>query len=440
MGGLGARFTRAKARFFGTAAREIPVPFQVPCLCGHRVAGIRRVQHQVATCSNCGQSIFILPVNVYPATRRVHSEVPDPALAARTRAALRDLSGTAAEPSIAAASPTADASSSTASPSTEAAPPSKDRQSAGRRKSAKGANTPDRPDPQSGPGSSPAVNEPVVESRPRVAPIPRVPLAVRLKRTFSPFRLLVVASLVLLCLTTWWLIQRQRQEVARKTWRKEMDNVQQALTDRDEEVLAASLEKAVNAAHTLNRTDTEVRLAESLLAQCRALNLLTAADPLLALAAFGQKNADRTTDLAQLNAELRGLCLVFESTLTPETDSPSHWLLNLPWIVQSRQVKVLAKNPLFDVLHRHDVKEPVLFMAVIDSCRSSTDGSGLTIELQSDSITLLTSEFLAELAGFDSRQMPELTGRLQRQLRLVTTGDPVAAPEEQPQTVAGGSQ
>lgn len=438
MGGLGARFTRAKARLFGTAAREIPVPFQVPCLCGHRVAGIRRVQHQVATCSNCGQSIFILPVNVYPATRRVHSEVPDPALSARARAALRDLSGTAAEPSITPVPPTADTAPSTASTSTEAPP--KDRPSAGRRKSGKGANTPDRTDPQSGSGSSPTASEPVVESRPRVAPIPRVPLTVRLKRTFSPFRLLVVASLVLLCLTTWWLIQRQRQEVARKTWRKEMDNVQQALTDRDEETLATSLEKAVNAAHTLSRTDTEARLAESLLAQCRALNLLTAADPLLALAAFGQKNADRATDLTQLNAELRGLCLVFESTLIPATDNPSHWLLNLPWIVQSRQVKVLVKNPLLEVLHRHDANEPVLFMAVIDSCRSSTDGSGLTIELESDSVTLLTSEFLAELAGFDSRQMPELTGRLQRQLRLVTTGDPVAAPEEQPQTVAGGSR
>ncbi len=438
MGGLGARFTRAKARLFGTAAREIPVPFQVPCLCGHRVAGIRRVQHQVATCSNCGQSIFVLPVNVYPATRRVHSEVPDPALSARTRAALRDLSGTAAEPSITPVPPTADTAPSTASTSTDAPP--KDRQSAGRRKSGKGANTPDRTDPQSGSGSSPTASEPVVESRPRVAPIPRVPLTVRLKRTFSPFRLLVVASLVLLCLTTWWLIQRQRQEVARKTWRKEMDNVQQALTDRDEETLATSLEKAVNAAHTLSRTDTEARLAESLLAQCRALNLLTAADPLLALAAFGQKNADRATDLTQLNAELRGLCLVFESTLIPETDSPSHWLLNLPWIVQSRQVKVLVKNPLLEVLHRHDAKEPVLFTAVINSCRSATDGSGLTIELESDSVTLLTSEFLAELAGFDSRQMPELTGRLQRQLRLVTTGDPVAAPEEQPQTVAGGSR
>lgn len=438
MGGLGARFTRAKARFFGTAAREIPVPFQVPCLCGHKVAGIRKVQHQVATCSNCGQSIFILPVNVYPATRRVHSEVPDPALAARTRAALRDLSGTAAEPSISPVPTPADTAPSTASTSTDAPP--KDRQSAGRGKSGKAANTSDRTDPQSGPGSSPTVNEPVVDSRPRVASSPRVPLSVRLRRTFSPFRLLVVASLVLLCLTTWWLIQRQRQEVARKTWRKEMDNVQQALTDRDEEALAASLEKAVNAAHTLNRTDTEARLAESLLAQCRALNLLTAADPLLALAAFGQKDADRATDLTQLNAELRGLCLVFESTLIPATDNPSHWLLNLPWIVQSRQVTVLAKNPILDVLHLHDAKEPVLFMAVIDSCRSSSDGSGLTIELQSDSITLLTSEFLAERAGFDSRQMPELTGRLQRQLRLVTTGDPVAPPDEQPQTVAGGSR
>ena len=74
MSSLKARLAKAKARFFGTAVLDVPVPFELTCECGHRVMGIRRPAFQIADCSACQTAIYVLPVNVYPGTRRVRSE------------------------------------------------------------------------------------------------------------------------------------------------------------------------------------------------------------------------------------------------------------------------------------------------------------------------------------------------------------------------------
>ena len=91
MTSLKASLTKAKARLFGTATKDIAVPFELPCDCGHRVTGIRRGSYQIATCTACDARVYVLAVNVYPATKRVSSEVLDGSVASRLSTIVRDL-------------------------------------------------------------------------------------------------------------------------------------------------------------------------------------------------------------------------------------------------------------------------------------------------------------------------------------------------------------
>ncbi|HQZ68873.1 MAG TPA: hypothetical protein PLY87_27485, partial [Planctomycetaceae bacterium] len=86
-----ARLIKAKARLLGTTTKDIVVPFELPCDCGHRITGIRRTSYQVATCSACDVSVYVLPVNVYPATKRIRSEVLDGSVVSRLSAIVQEL-------------------------------------------------------------------------------------------------------------------------------------------------------------------------------------------------------------------------------------------------------------------------------------------------------------------------------------------------------------
>lgn len=415
MGGLGTRLLRARAKLFGSAAKEIPVPFEVPCRCGGRVAGIRRLQYQIAVCSACGTSVFILPVNVYPATKRIHSEVPDAALSARATAAMRELAGLDANP-------VSERSSQTRHDSAEKSA----RRQVGSQKrvpaSPAGAEASDR---NTRATAETGATDSAVEQQASIPVAPRIPFKVRLRRTFAPFRLLVASSVILLMITALWMVQRQQLETARKTWRREMDLAQRALTEKNSEAFMTSLEKAVDAAGKLRRTDSEARMAASLLGQCRAINQLSAYDPLEAITAAFSQAADAPIDLNRLNSELKDVYLVFESPLILDSDNADNLRLELPLMIQSRSIRLHVSSPLLTRLCRNNPATPVLFLAKIQSCRGgAADGRGIVIELDGSSVTLLTSEFLAGQAGYDSRQIPELAACLQRQQSFMATGNP----------------
>jgi hypothetical protein len=68
-------------------------PFEVGCACGHHISGVRMPTWQSITCHRCGNSIFVLPIDVYPkpkikkpATPKAPA-APPPALAPRLKTA-----------------------------------------------------------------------------------------------------------------------------------------------------------------------------------------------------------------------------------------------------------------------------------------------------------------------------------------------------------------
>jgi hypothetical protein len=162
--------------------------------------------------------LYVLPVNPYPATRRVPSEVAAGGLAGRAAAAVRELAGE---------------SSAGAGSRAGAGAGKRSAESVGERREAVGGSVkPGRRAAVSSPSGVPVPSSPAVPAAPAVPqvsqvaaqPVPQqavqavpvlqeVSLAVRLRRTFSPVRLLVTASLLLSCLTVWWMVQQRRQDV-----------------------------------------------------------------------------------------------------------------------------------------------------------------------------------------------------------------------------------
>jgi hypothetical protein len=63
------------------APPEPPPPFEVGCACGHRLSGLRKPSYQAIPCHRCGNSVFVLPIDVYPKPK-VKKPDPTQALAA----------------------------------------------------------------------------------------------------------------------------------------------------------------------------------------------------------------------------------------------------------------------------------------------------------------------------------------------------------------------
>lgn len=424
MSGLGGRILRAKAKLFGTAAKEIPVPFEVYCECGGRAAGIRRASYQAADCSDCGRMMYVLPVNPYPATRRISSEVAAGGLAGRAAAAVRELAG---ETSAGAAAGGARRETGGGESAGERAGERGERSEtvkAGRRRTAASSAAAQASSSAAEPAAAAvsAAAQPVPQQAAQVVPVlPRVSLAVRLRRIFSPVRLLVTASLLLLSLTVWWMVQQRRQDVARRVWRQQQDAVEQALQAGDLPQLTASLERVVEAAGILGRRDSEALRAESLLRQCQAVNQLSQLDLVSSLQQLADGN--RLTD-ERMTAEVRGLVFVFEAGLKPLADHGGVLELDLPLQAGAWRVRILTEAQTLRQLHSAASQRPVLFAAALQAGRVDQSDGSLQLLLDDSSVVVLTQAVTAAAAGYSAADasVAELLRQQEQSLGLSAAG------------------
>ncbi len=440
MSGFVGRILRAKAKLLGTAAQEIPVPFEVFCECGGRAAGIRRQTYQVADCSDCGRSLYVLPVNPYPATRRIPSEVVAGGAGGRAVAALAELAGvpsaTVAGGAVGApeVARTAESSEGQQQSSGQRV---KRRVVAGREVSRAGEAV----------SAAPAVAQTAPPAA--VVPVvPRVSLGVRLRRTFSPVRLLVTASLVLLSLTVWWMVQQRRQDVARRVWRQQQDAVRLALEADDLPQLTTALERLVEAAEILHRVDAEAVRASSLLKQCRAVNQLSQLDLVTALEQLVSGPA--LTD-ERVTAEVRGLVFVFEGILRPagavnggggQGEVGGVLELDLPLQIADRRVRIRTGAAWLSELPAVVEGQPVLFAAALEGGHLEDRDESLTLLMNDESVVLLTESLPAAAAGYVSSDagVAQLLRRQSELLGGPSKGEAGAAGSGLSERSAGGTQ
>jgi hypothetical protein len=244
-----------------------------------------------------------------------------------------------------------------------------------------------------------------------------------MRRTFTPFRLLTTGCLALLILTAGWMLHQRQLENAVRTWRRELDAALNAETEGNRTALQESLRKALAAADLLQKQDTDVAHARSLLRQCSAISQLTAVDPVAVLTTNSAPDQPPSPD--KLTTELRGLVLLFDAPPHPAPDTPDGVLLDLPLVIHGRMLQLSARSEILRQSSRLFPGQSALFLAAIRSCSTTAAPSGsLLLELDPDSITLLTSEFLATEAGLSTEHVPELAQILERQSGLIVPTAP----------------
>ena len=426
MTSLKARLKKAKSRLFGTAAKDIVVPFELPCDCGHRVTGIRRASYQMATCSACDARVYVLPVNVYPATKRIRSEVLDGSVTSRLSVIVRDLV-VGEQESRADSKPSARPSTtpgqrrsgppaaSETSPSADEAPGTE--RVAGKRSRKSNTQTAISPEAAALVAEEILIEEPVVR-------VPRPTLAVVMRRVFTPFRLLMLSATVLVAVTGWWIVTQRRMEDARKTWRREMDVAEKALEEKDLVALHDSLAKAVAAANTLQREDAESRRAASLLLQTQAVQNLSATDLVSMLS--GCTSADGTFNPAKANTaseSLSGKWFVFECSLLRIDNGLQ---ADMPLIVDSVPVTITIASASLQRAVTALPQAPLMFVASVESCHVVDNGREFHIQLAGNSSSLITTEYHAAQMGFTAANSPGLNALLERQaefLKSAPTGE-----------------
>ena len=419
MTSLKASLTKAKARLFGTATKDIAVPFELPCDCGHRVTGIRRGSYQIATCTACDARVYVLAVNVYPATKRVSSEVLDGSVASRLSTIVRDLV-------------VGDQASSPASQSAtiHAPPPGQHRSG-----SAAGVELPAAESEVSGVTKFSGKRSRLATTQPKVsaaaaalaaseilleAPVVRVPrprLAVVMRRVFTPFRLLMLSATLLVAVTGWWMVTQRRLEDARKAWRREMDVAEQALEDKDLGALHLALSKAVAAGSILQRNDPEWRRAASLLRQTQAVRDLSSSDLISMLSGCvsgdGIFNSPKATAAAE---SLTGKWFVLECGWLPVANGLQ---ADMPLMVDSVPVTITTLSET--LLHAVAAlpQSPLMFVASVESCDVIDNGREFQLRLNGKSATLITTEYHAAEMGFTAANTPGLAALLEKQTELL---------------------
>lgn len=424
MTSLKARLSKAKARLFGTATKDIVVPFELPCDCGHRVTGIRRASWQIATCSACEARIYVLPVNVYPATKRVRSEVLDGSVANRLGVIVRDLvvgESESAPDSRASSNPTAAnqlaARSSSRRNGTQPNPDadssqgdSNDVSDVSSKRSRKGSSQIKNAQ------AAALVAEPILVEEP-VVRVPRPSIAVIARRVLTPFRMLMLSAVVLIAATGWWVVTQRRMDEARKTWRREMDIAQKALDEKDMSALSDSLTKAVAAGQMLGRDDAETRRAISLLLQTKALQDLSSTDLISVLSgcmtADGQPDAAKTTAAAE---SIGGKWFAFESLLVK---ADNELKADMALIIGTVPVTIIVDSPILQDAATAMPQSPLFFVASVKICDVVDGGRRLQIRLEGNSCTLVTTEFHAAEFGFTSANTPGLEALLKRQTEFL---------------------
>jgi hypothetical protein len=216
-----------------------PEPYEVACVCAHRISGMRTRAFQVVRCNRCGNYVFVLPRDVYPQPKPKKKASPKGASAIRGES-----TPPPASPGVAPAAPLrrnlGAGSTEIAAPAAPAASPAK----------AQAVST-----------SSDSSSEIRIEA---------IELTAR-GSLFTPVRVMACAIFGVVILTGYFVWQSQRKEKAALTLREHLDAGEAAFRASKFEEAAAEYQQAAQAVDILGRDDVESRIVRQ---KARELNAI----------------------------------------------------------------------------------------------------------------------------------------------------------------------
>lgn len=384
------KLKRFKARLAGDTS-QIVVPYEINCECGEAVRGVRRDSWIEGECSVCYQSVFVLPVNVYPSTPSVPSEIVGRDFSSRFKAAVGELFPERTVVSEA-----------------DTKPEVETKKKKSRRKK-------DEVDES----VEVTVVTPVKEEEPDVL---RQRFSVRrlLARTFTPFRMLMLAMISVVGLTIYWTTFQQRAEAARQTWVAAEEKIENHLAARDMKRLEDVLIEAVAAGQMLDKSDSEWRLRLNLLTETKAVNSLAAMDLLTSFHQAYDNRNNLSSDAAETvqTSALSGT-FVFDSWLLSTADGFS--LVDFPATPTGHGVDIYIPFDLPEQLVNGVAEGRIVFASRIHTVvppDASTNRNWIVL-LEPESFVLLTSLPHCETVGIFTEEDPQLATVLDHQRSLV---------------------
>jgi len=371
------KLKRINARLRGTAAAEIPAPYTVKCECGCEMQGDRSSSWKQTVCGECMSDLYLLPRNVYPGTISVPNDVIGGSFGARLSVVAGEMA-----------------------------------RLPGRR-----------------PKSRPAVQEPAPDvaaakkdepDAPTVV-VPRVSLRDRLRRTFTPLRLLAFGMLLLVTATLAAIWQQNRVENARTQWRTSMDQIPELLDAADFPALESALTTAVAAGAILGRDDAEWRLTFNLLEETQALSSLASASLPIILQEADLESLNSPEELQRLSSTLEHQTFVVDGYIDPAGETSAEFNIDVPVPPGRPVVQVrLELQELQPLISSGGDGRCIFAFRVDEIVRADEDGSETwSISVDPYSFALLTSAVHCTELGWNIEEDEELENVLLSQRSFI---------------------
>lgn len=382
MAGTFKKLKRIKARLQGGADAAVAVPYELKCECGTIVTGMRRKSWIESECPECCQTLFVLAANTYPATKSVPSEVLGGTMTDRLKTVVQELF------------------------------PKKS--STTKKKSKSRSKTDD------------AVEVEAVAKPRRKLSLPRIDILGFLKRTFSPFRLLMMAMTIVVGFTIYWMTYQNTVENARQTWLKSPEEIERLLEDREMIDLQQALESAVQAADVLQRNDPESRRVRNLLEETVGINTIASGDLLNGFhQAYDDDDLLVDDAMEQVESVCRSGTFVFDSYLQAKPGLSDVYLVDFPATPGRHPVEIIIPLPAVNEFHEMFPDGRAVFAGRIDRVVPPTAKTfePWTLNVKASSFVLMTSLPHCEHVGLTAEDDETLTAVLKRQLEFVETSE-----------------
>ncbi len=354
------RWLSQASQALGRRPSNVPVPFELPCVCGGRVVGLRREDHQQLTCKQCGTLVFILPLDVYPQ--------PKPK---RSRSQKKKKQG--------------DGNATDVADESVVRPRVRDRV----RNQARSA------------------RERVKKARTRAKGI-AIRVARRQREFVTPVRWVVSAVLVCMAAPGAWVVRQNRAGSAEETPNSAPERGYDALRRGDFTTAATEFEEACAALDLLAREDSRAPHLRQMLREATAASRLATASLVDILQDADPESAPPDDDGNQVERSFgpryRESWIVMEAILqrVPSLDGESRLQIDYPLMAGDLPVSIDAELPAFHQLPHFDDSREVIFAAQLKSDRlSGPKKDRWLISLQPESAFLWTDADNLRALGFE---------------------------------------
>ncbi|MEP3479516.1 MAG: hypothetical protein ABJZ55_09735 [Fuerstiella sp.] len=393
-----AKLKRLRNRLSGVSDQAVEIPFEIECDCGATVQGFRRASWIESECQECSATVFVLPMNVYPSTKFVPSEI---------------LGGTFKERLSVVTKEILHRSKHTDNPSEAASKQSSD--------AADASNTEDAAEAK---WKLPKITLPQINFRQLIA------------RTFSPFRLLMMAVIATVGLTAWFMIQQRQTETAQKVWLESTAMIAGKLDQEDLNGLLPDLESALNAGAILGKNDAEYRLLSNLQVETMATDALA---PLglvdVFQAAYDIENHLKPDARDKVNKACAAGWFLFDAVATKvNTERGITWMVDFPATPGLHPVSIILPQLLLVEQLELESDMRLLFVAKlsVQTAPANNEDGQWALQVNPEDFAVLTHAAHCKVVGFDPDEDEGLAKTLQQQTEWVEAGATKLQPPEEP--------